>query len=93
MKVRVQVDADGIRVDEVVEGSSEEEIARQLRGRVEARAPFLVRMALRTMDDQALWRKIVEMHNKRTGAAEPVPATAGEFLAFGERAGYATRLG
>jgi hypothetical protein len=92
MKIRIQVDANNIRVDETVEGRSEEDVARQFRSRVEARAPFLVKMALRAMDDRAFWRQIVEMHNKKTGASEPVPATATEFLAFGERTGYATRL-
>lgn len=92
MKVRVRVEVGGVRVDETLEGRDEEEIARKLRAELERRAPFAARLVLRTMDDRALWRKVVEMHNNRAGGAEPVPASAREFLAFAERAGYVTRL-
>src|SRR5437773_1900553 len=92
MRVRVQLKIDKVQVDEVVEGRSEADITRQLRAGLEARAPFLVRLALRTMDDRTLWRRVVELHNRKFGAAEPSPATAAEFIAFGERNGYVTRL-
>jgi hypothetical protein len=92
MKVRVTVDVQSVHVDEVIEGASGEEVVRRLRRELEARASWLVRMALRGMDDPALWRKIVQMHNERSGSTEPPPESAAEFLAFAERAGYVTRL-
>lgn len=92
MKVRIQVKVDRVQVDEVVEGSSEADIARKMRREVEARAPFLVRLAIRAMDDRSLWRRVVEMHNRKFGVQEPFPDTAAEFIAFGERNGYVTRL-
>ncbi len=92
MRVRVRVNVGGVSVDEVVEGATEEEVTARMRSGLESRAPFLVKMALRGMDDRALWRKVAEMHNSRTGEREPAPASAAEFLAFGERAGYVTRL-
>ena len=89
MKLRVQANVKGIQVDEVLEGVSEEEVARRFREEVESRAPFLVKIALKGMDDRTLWRRIVEWHNGQAGATEPVPGTAAEFLAFAQRAGYA----
>ena len=92
MKVRIQVNEGQISVDEMVQGADEEEIVREVRRQVEARAPFGVKLVLRTMDDRALWRRVVEGYNQRHGASEPAPTTAGEFLRFAERVGYATRL-
>jgi hypothetical protein len=92
MKVRVRVNVANVNVDETVEGASEEELVAKVRREVEARAPFLARVAIRAMDDRALWRRVVEAHNSRTGAGEPAPDTAREFLEFGERAGYVTWL-
>jgi hypothetical protein len=92
MKVRIQVNVSGLQVDEVVEGAAPDDIVKQLRKKVEARANFVQRLALRAMPDTALWARVVEMHNKQAGTHEPAPATAEEFLAFGERAGYLTRL-
>ena len=93
MKIHLKLDVQNVQVDEVVEADSEEAINHELRRRLEARAPFMVRLVLGTMTDPALWRKIVDLHNQRTGAREPAPTTAAEFLAFGERAGYVERLG
>lgn len=92
MRVRVKVDIEKVHVDEVVEAPDEEGVVRELRNRLAARAPFAVKLALRAMSDQALWRRVVEMHNKAAGAQEPVPTDAREFLAFAERAGYVTRV-
>jgi hypothetical protein len=92
MKVRVKIDIGSVRVDQTVEGATAEDIVRTLRKELEARAPFLVRPVIRAMDDRALWRKIVELHNSKFHATEPVPQSAEEFLQFGERTGYVTRL-
>jgi len=92
MKYRVQVDMNQVHVDEVVEGETAEDVARGMRQQVEARAPFLVKMALHGMDDRTLWRRLVELHNSKRGASEAVPTTAEELLQFGERAGYLTRV-
>jgi len=92
MKVRIKINVENVHVDEVVEGDSDAAIAAELRRQLEARSPFMVRLVLGTMSDQALWRKVVEMHNHRHRTNEPTPNTAAEFLAFGERVGYVERL-
>jgi hypothetical protein len=92
MKVRVQVNVANINVDEVVEGASDAEVVSQLRRKLEARAGFLQRLVIKALPDPALWAKVVEHHNEHHGTQEPAPNSAAEFLAFGERAGYITRL-
>lgn len=92
MKIRVTINETPIHIDEIVEGSSEEELFQLFRQGAAARAPFLLKMALKTLSDAELRRQVVQSYNHKFGAKEPIPATAREFIEFGERAGFVTRL-
>lgn len=93
MKVRVKVDIESMSIDEVIEGSNESEVVKKMRDELTKRANFAQRLVLRALPDQTLWAKIVDMHNTKRGDSERAPTTPAQFLAFGERAGYVTKLG
>jgi len=92
-KVRVQVSEGEIHVDQVIEGATDEEVVAGLRDELIRKAGFLKGAVIRAIPEEALWGRIVEAYNSRHGKSEPPPQTASDFLAFGERAGYVTRLG
>lgn len=92
MKIRVTINQAPIHIDEVLEGASEDDLFRKFREEAASRAPFFVKMAMKTMSDQALRQKIVESYNHKFKASEPVPSTAKEFIAFAERVGFVKRL-
>ena len=92
MKIRVTINEGPIQVDEVLEGASEDELFGKFRQGATARAPFLLKMAMKTMSDDALRQKVVESYNHKFRATEPLASTATEFIAFGERAGFITRI-
>jgi hypothetical protein len=92
MKIRIKINHAPIHVDEVLEGESEDELFRQFREQAASRAPFLLKMALKTMSDGVIRQKVVEGYNHKFGASEPIPATAQEFIAFGERSGFVERI-
>ncbi len=92
MKIRVTINVEPIHIDEVIEASSEDEILQKFRRGAEKRAPLLVKLAMRSMSDEALLRQIVQSYNHKFEANEPIPSTAKEFIAFGERVGFFTRL-
>lgn len=92
MKIRVTINEGPISIDEVLEGTSEDDLFRQFREGAASRAPFLLKMALKTMSDQALRQQVVAAYNQKFKANEPVPSSAKQFIAFGERAGFVTRV-
>jgi hypothetical protein len=92
MKIRVTINEAPIHIDEVIEGSSEEELFQVLRKGATSRAPLLLKMAIKTISDAAIRQQVVASYNHKFKANEPVPSTAKEFIAFGERAGFVTRL-
>jgi hypothetical protein len=93
MKVRVTINQAPIVLDEIVEGRSEEELFQKFRDAATAQAPFMIKLAMKTMSDQALRKQVIESYNYKFKANEPIPADAREFIAFGERAGFVKRLG
>lgn len=92
MKIRIVINEGPIRVDEVIEGNSEDDLFRKVRAGATARAPFLLKLALKSMSDSAIRQKVVEGYNQKFHANEPIPTTAKGFIAFGERAGFVTRI-
>ncbi|HEX8464526.1 MAG TPA: hypothetical protein VF627_07895 [Abditibacterium sp.] len=92
MKIRVTINQKPIQFDEILEADSDEALFRKLRETAAARAPFLVRMAMKSLSDNAIRQQIVERYNQKFGKSEPIPTSATEFLAFGERAGFVQRL-
>lgn len=91
MRLCFDLPFDGVRVRETLEGPSEDDILRQLRYLARARLPWYRYKVALLWDDCAFWRLIVESHNHRHEASEPIPMTAPHFLSFAERAGYASR--
>jgi hypothetical protein len=67
-------------------------VVKLFRKQVESKVSFAIKLVLKTLDDQSFFKRVVETHNKKFGAQESAPSTAEQFLAFGERAGYVTRL-
>lgn len=92
MKIRVTINEGPLHIDEVIEGASEDDLFHKFREGAASRAPFLVKMAMKSMSDQAIRQKVVESYNHKFKASEPVPSTAKEFIAFGERVGFVTRV-
>lgn len=92
MKIHVTINQAPIHVDETLEGASEDELFQKLRAGAASRAPLLLRMAMKSMNDQAIRQQVVATYNQKFKAQEPVPTTAKEFIAFGERAGFITRI-
>ncbi|MBW3635460.1 MAG: hypothetical protein KY445_03205 [Armatimonadetes bacterium] len=92
MKIRVTIHLDPIHIDEILEGATEDDLFRKFREEAASRAPFFIKMALKTMSDQTIREKVVESYNHKFKAREPVPANAKEFIAFGERVGFVTRV-
>ncbi|MFZ5471969.1 MAG: hypothetical protein ACOZIN_21275 [Myxococcota bacterium] len=92
MRVRIRIHAGPVDVDEVISGKDEAELAKRFRKEVEKRAPLAARLAMKALSDHAFWEQVVKLHNKKAATPEPFPRSAGELLAFGERAGYVTRL-
>jgi hypothetical protein len=92
MKIRVTINEGPIKLDEVFEGSSDEELFRKFKDGAAARAPFVIKMAMKGMSDKALCQQVVESYNHKFGTKEPVPSCAQEFIAFGERAGFLKRI-
>lgn len=92
MKIRVTIHQDPIHVDEIIEGSSEDDLFRKFREGATSRAPFFLKMAMKSMSDQALRQKMVEGYNHKFKVNESIPTTAQEFIAFGERVGFVTRV-
>ena len=91
MKIRISI-TEPIRIDETIEGDSDDELFQKFRAGATSRAPLLLKMALKTMSDQSLRAQIIGAYNQKFKAQEPVPLSASEFIAFGERAGFVTRL-
>jgi hypothetical protein len=92
MKIRVTIKQGPIDIDEVIEGNTEDEIFHKFRQGAVARAPFLLKMAIEGMSDQAIRQQVVASYNNKFKANEPIPSTAKEFIAFGERAGFVKQL-
>ena len=92
MKVRVKINVANIHLDEVIEGASEDAIVSQLRKLLEKRANFAQRLIYSGQATPTRRWARLETYEK-FGAQEPSPRTASQFFAFGERAGYLTRLG
>jgi hypothetical protein len=92
MKVRVTINEGPIRIDEVIEGASEDDLFLKFRNEAASRAPFMVKLAMKTMSDATIRQQIVQSYNHKFKANEPIPATAREFIDFGERVGFVKRI-
>lgn len=92
MRVRVTYRSDEISIDEELEGPDAEAIVRLAQQRAAARAGFLIRMAIRAMSPLQFACEVVKLHNKKTAAAAPLPASCAEFLETARAAGILTVL-
>jgi hypothetical protein len=88
MKLYVKIAEGNINVEGYLEGDTEADLFRALRGEIGKRLNFLQRSVFGALSDPDLMRRIVEAHNKQRGASEPIPADYKAFVEFAERAGY-----
>ena len=91
MKVRVAIEIDGRKIDEVVEGASPENIVATAKDRL-AREMGFKGLVLRAMTPVAFAQEAVRKYNQAYGKNHPIPATADDFLEFGKETGYLTVL-
>lgn len=91
MNVRFCFRLNGLRYEGTLSGRDAEDIVRGLRFNVHARRPVYQQLPSLIAGDSGFWRRVIELHNHQAGDNQPFVSSAGAFLAFCERAGYAER--
>jgi hypothetical protein len=92
MRVRVQFQAEQIRVDEYFSGNSAEEIVRQMQGKVASKVNFVMRLAVNALSPLQFSQEAIRRYNNATGKTLPIPQTCEEFLKLGQKEGIVTIL-
>ncbi len=92
MRVRVQFQAEQIRVDEYFNGNSAEEIVRQMQSKVASKVNFVMRLAVNALSPLQFSQEAIRRYNDATGKTLPIPQTCEEFLKLGQQEGIVTFL-
>ena len=86
LQIHVQDIQETVDVQDAAEGLS------RLKSEAASRAPFLVRAVIRSMSDLNFAAEVVKRANAAEHRADPLPASAQEFLNWAIERGYATIL-
>jgi len=90
MKLHVNFENGGIKVNEVVEGANAEGVIAAMQKRVAQEAPFLIAAVVKRMPPLAFAQEATRRYNTAAKDNAPIPNTCEEFVALGVDKGFAT---
>lgn len=92
MKVRVQIQHDTLKLDEVIEAKNAEEIVALAKSKTAAKLPFALRLAVNAMSPHIFMQEIVKRYNAELKPNPPIaiPNSADEFLQTAVKLGFVT---
>ena len=88
MKLRIDIE----NVHEEIEAPTAEVALSKVKAEAAARAPWMLRGAIKAMSDLGFAGEAVKMHNRKNGASDAAPANAQEFLDWAQSHGYVSQL-
>lgn len=88
MKIKIDIQD----IHETLEASDAASMLHRVKEEATSRAPFLIKMAIRSMSDLGFAAKAVEHHNAKAGTNDVAPASAQAFLDWAVLRGYVTIL-
>jgi len=92
MRLHVHFSMGGIRVDEVVTGTTAEELVGHMQDRAASEANFLVGAFVRRMSPLQFAQEAARRYNTATGENNPIPATCDDFVKLGIAKNLATEV-
>ena len=92
MKVHVNINQQGINVDEVVEGATADEVVGKMKARVARELNFAMRLALNAMSNLMFAQEVVKRYNDNQRQNLPIPNSCDEFLTLAQQQGFATMM-
>ncbi len=92
MKLHVHFQTGDIRVNEVVEGDTAEEITTKMQERVAQEAGFLIGAVIKRMSPLQFAQEATRRYNAAAKDSAPLPASCEEFLKLGVAKGFASTL-
>ena len=92
MKVRVQIQHDTLKLDEIVEGKTLEDIVATAKSKTATKLPFALRLGVNAMPPHIFMQEIVRRYNAevKPNPPVPIPNTAQEFLDTAVKLGFVT---
>jgi hypothetical protein len=92
LKLHVHFQVGEIRVDEVVEGTSPEDVVAQMQSQSAQQAGFLIGALIRRMTPIQFAQEVTRRYNAATNDNAPVPTSCGQFLQMMRDKNFATLL-
>jgi hypothetical protein len=87
MKVKMVVEMEGMKVDQVFEGATADEVVGKMKAAYGAVAPLAIRTFLNVMSPLAFAQEATRRYNAAKKTSEPVPKSCAEFVEGGQRMG------
>jgi hypothetical protein len=92
VKLHVHFQTGEIKVDEIVEGATSEQIVGKMQARVAQEAGFLVGQVVKRMTPLQFAQEAIRRYNAATKDNAPIPQSCDEFLKTGVEKKFATVL-
>lgn len=90
MKLHVHFESGGMKVDEVVSGTSADEVVAAMQRRVAQEAGFLIGAVVKRMTPLQFAQEATRRYNTSMKDNVPLPQTCEEFVTTGIQKGFAT---
>jgi hypothetical protein len=91
MKVHVNIDQQGLTINETFTGNSPDEIVAVMKSRVARELPFALRLAVGAMSNLIFAQEVVKRYNQSQKLNLPIPASCDAFLQLAQEQGFATQ--
>ncbi len=92
VKLHVHFQTGDIKVDEIVQGATSEQIVSQMQARVAQEAGFLIGAVVKRMTPLQFAQESIRRYNTAAKDSAPIPQSCDEFLKLGVEKNFATVL-
>lgn len=89
MRVRVHIDQEGFRLNELFDGATAEQVVAAVKDRISRDVPFVLRIGLSRMSPVGFAQEVVRRYNKSEGQNLPLPTDCAQFLDQAQKIGVA----
>jgi hypothetical protein len=89
MKVRVNINQQGVEINEVFTGNTSEAIVSAMKARVARELNFALRLVINGMSDLSFAQEVVRRYNENTRKNVPIPTSCDQFLQSAQTEGFA----
>ena len=90
MKVRVNINQQGVEINEVFSGNTAEDIVHAMKSRVARELNFALRMVINGMSELSFAQEVVRRYNENARKNVPIPNSCEQFLQSAQSEGFAS---